>query len=64
MKLFRVRAEKRDYFTGHTAKEGELITAKERNTKFRYLEDYLFQPVNVKASAIVHKDGARYERGF
>lgn len=63
MKYYRVIKEKHDYFTGNTTIYGELLTEKERNTKFRYLFDDCFQIVNVNKNNTVFIFGARYEIG-
>lgn len=45
MKYYRAKGEYHDYFTGYTTVPGELVTERERNTKFRYLSDHVFEPV-------------------
>lgn len=45
MKYYRAKGEYHDYFTGHTTIPGELVTQRERDTKFRFLTDNVFEPV-------------------
>lgn len=48
MKFYKVVVDdKYDYFTGCTTIKNELLTERERNTKFRYLQDDVFQEVEV-----------------
>ena len=47
MIYYRAKTESHDYFTGYTTISGELLTVKERNTKFRYLHDCLFDKVEI-----------------
>ncbi len=63
MKYYKAIAEKHDYFTGYTTSYGELITEKERNTKFRYLQNDCFQTVEVSKRNTVFIFGCRYEIG-
>lgn len=63
MRYYKAITEKHDYFTGYTTVYGELITEKERNTKFRYLMDDCFQPVEVSKKNTVWIFGCRYETG-
>ena len=56
-----VKGDKHDYFTGYTTVLGELVTPRERNTKFRYLTDDVFEKVNVSKKKTVWIFGARYE---
>lgn len=55
--------DKHDYFTGNTTIKNELLTEKERNTKFRYLTDEYFTPVNISRKNVYFSFGARFERG-
>jgi len=61
MKFYRVRREAHDYFTGHTAIENELVTQKERDTKFRYLKDSVFEEVEISKKKTFWSFGARFE---
>ena len=45
MKYYRAKGEYHDYFTWNTTIPGELVTERERNTKYRYLADHVFEPV-------------------
>ena len=47
MKFYKAICEKHDYFTGYTTCIGELVTERERNCKFRYLNDDVFEIVEV-----------------
>ena len=61
MKYYKALAEKYDYFTGYTTIPGELVTKRERDTKFRYLLDDVFQPVEVSKNKVFWNFGARFE---
>ncbi len=63
MKFYRVIQEKHDYFTGYTTINNELLTERERNTKFRYLYDDCFEVVNVSKKRTYWNFGARFEIG-
>lgn len=45
MKYYRAKGEHYDYFTGYTTVPGELLTQRERDTKFRYMSDNVFDLV-------------------
>lgn len=61
MLYYRPTTEKYDYFTGYTAIKGELLTEKERNRKFRYLDDCFFEVVNVNRNKTYWSFGCRWE---
>lgn len=61
MKFYKAVAEKYDYFTGYTTVVGELVTQRERDTKFRYLADDVFTVVNVSKKKTFWMFGARFE---
>ena len=61
MKYYRALAEKHDYFTGWTTIKNELITQRERDTKFRYLSDDVFEIVEVSRKKTFFSFGARFE---
>lgn len=64
MKYYKVVVDnKHDYFTGYTTIKNELLTEKERNTKFRYLMDDCFKIVEVSKKNIYWVFGARFEIG-
>lgn len=63
MKYYRAAAEKHDYFSGNTTIINELLTEKERNTKFRFLSDSVFEVVEVSKKKIYWSFGARFEIG-
>lgn len=58
-----IKGDKYDHFTGYTTVKNELVTQKERDTKFRYLTDDCFQPVNVSKKNTYWFFGARFENG-
>lgn len=62
MKFYKVVVgDKHDYFTGYTTIKNELLTEKERNTKFRYLYDDVFTIVDVSKKKTYWMFGARFE---
>lgn len=61
MKYYRARQERYDYFTGWTVIENELVTEKERNTKFRYISDSNFEVVDIPKSRTYKSFGVRFE---
>lgn len=61
MKFYKAVAEKHDYFTGYTTVVGELVTQRERDTKFRYLTDDVFTVVEVSKKKTFWSFGARFE---
>ena len=62
MKFYKVVVDdKYDYFTGYTTIENELLTERERNTKFRYLQDDCFQVVEISKKKTFWCFGARFE---
>lgn len=61
MKYYKALAEKHDYFTGWTTVKDELITQKERDTRFRYLSDDVFKPVEVSRKKTFINFGVRFE---
>lgn len=62
MKFYKVVVDdKHDYFTGYTTVKNELLTEKERNKKFRYLSDDVFQVVEVSKKKTFWMFGARFE---
>ena len=60
MKYYMSNGEYYDYFTGNTVLPGELITKRERNSKFRYLCDNCFTLVKVNKKDTYFSFGARY----
>lgn len=61
MLFYRVRREAYDYFTGNTAIKNELLTQKERDSKFRYLKDDVFQEVQISKKKTFWSFGCRFE---
>ena len=62
MLYYRAKAEKHDYFTGYTTILGELLTQRERYTKFRYLSDDIFDTVEVSRKRTFTMFGCRFEK--
>ena len=61
MKYYRVTKDNvHDYFTGYTTIKNELLTEKERNTKFRYLKDDCFEIVEISRKKTYWFFGARF----
>ena len=61
MKYYKALKEVHDYFTGWTLVKNELVTEKERNTKFRYLSNAVFKEVEVSKKKIYFNFGCRFE---
>lgn len=61
MKFYKALREAHDYFTGYTTVENELVTQRERDTKFRYLSDSVFEEVDVSKKKTFWNFGARFE---
>ena len=62
MLFYRATREAHDYFTGYTTVKNELVTQKERDTKFRYLMDTVFEKVDVSKKKTYWLFGARFEK--
>ena len=60
MKYYRAIGEFHDYFNGWTTVENELLTEKERNTKFRYLSDLCFKIVEHPKNRTYKSFGCRF----
>ena len=63
MKYFRVIKEKYDYFNKNTTVMNELLTPRERNTKFRYLKDDCFEEVEISKKNTYINFDVRFEKG-
>ena len=61
MLFYRATKEAHDYFTGNTTIKNELVTQKERDTKFRYLSDSVFEKVEISKKKTFWSFGARFE---
>ena len=61
MLFYKATKEAHDYFTGNTTIKNELLTQAERNTKFRYLKDSVFEVVNISKKKTFWNFGARFE---
>lgn len=62
MIYYKAIKEAHDYFTGNTTIKNELLTQKERDTKFRYLSDYVFEKVEISKKKIFWNFGTRFEK--
>ena len=60
MKFYRVLEQKYDYFTKNETVENELLTEKERNSKFRYIPDEYFEIVNISKKKTFWSFGCRF----
>lgn len=63
MKFYKAEIEAHDYLTGYTTCIGELVTERERNSKFRYLTDDVFTIVEVSKKKTYWMFGCRFECG-
>ena len=61
MLFYKATKEAHDYFTGNTTIKNELLTQAERDTKFRYLKDSVFEVVNISKKKTFWNFGARFE---
>ena len=61
MRYYKATKEAHDYFTGWTTVKDELVTEKERNTRFRYLKDTVFEPVEISRKRTFFSFGVRFE---
>lgn len=61
MLFYRAKREAYDYFNKNGMVEGELITQKERDSKFRYLKDDVFEAVDIPKNKTFWCFGARFE---
>lgn len=57
---YRAKGEYHDYFTGYTTAINELITERERNTRFRHLSDKCFKKVECRKRDTYICFGCRY----
>lgn len=62
MTYYRAKREAFDYFNEYPVVRGELLTAKERNTKCRYLNDDIFEIVDIPRTRTFMIFGARFEK--
>lgn len=53
---------KHDFFTGNTTIKNELLTERERHSKFRYLMDSVFKKVEISKRNTFKCFGARFEK--
>lgn len=53
----------RDWFNGTWTREGELLTPRERHSKYRYLSDDKFKEVAIAPRSTCFVCGRRYAHG-
>jgi len=63
MLYYKVKHDAYDYLNKYAVVKNELLTARERNIKCRYLSDDIFEPVNISKNNIFWFFGARFECG-
>ena len=63
MKYYRVIKEKYDDINKNMTVMNELLTPRERNTKFRYLKDDCFEEVEISKKNTYINFGVRFEIG-
>jgi len=63
MMYYKALDDRYDYFTGNALVKNELITPRERNTKYRYISDRFFSVVNVKKTETYFNFGVRLQAG-
>lgn len=63
MLYYKVIKEKYDYFNKNMTVMNELLTLRERNTKFRYLKDDCFEEVEISKKNTYINFGVRFEIG-
>lgn len=62
MKFYKaIKGDVYDYLTGYATVKNELVTQRERDTKFRYLSDSVFEEVNVSKKRTFWNFGVRFE---
>ena len=59
MIYYRVLRDAYDYFNKYGHVEGELLTGKERNTKCRYISDYVFRKCSTSSRNTFKMFGVR-----
>lgn len=63
MLYYRAKGDFYDYFNNYEVIRNELLTAKERNRKCRYLSDNCFEAVNISKKDIYFSFGVRFQIG-
>ena len=58
---FKAKRDAMDYLTGFPVVKDELLTPKERNTQARYLDDSIFEVVEISRKKTYKSFGARFE---
>ena len=61
MKYYKALTEKHDYFTGWTTVKNELLTEREKNTRFPHLYEYFYKPVEVNKNKTFFSFGCRFQ---
>ena len=51
-----------DYFNKNSIIKNELLTAKERNSRVRYLSDSYFEIIEIPKTKVFWSFGARFEK--
>ena len=62
MLYYQVVEDSYDFFNNHSAIKGELFTAKERDTKVRYISDDHFKPVHISKRQVYFSFGCRFSK--
>lgn len=61
MLYYRVKDDAYDYFNKYAVVKNELLTARERNTKCRYISDEHFEAVQISKKKTFFNFGCRFE---
>lgn len=61
MKYLRAKKDAYDYFSKYGVVEGELLTAKERNNRCPYLQDCVFDEVEINRNDTFVNFGCRFQ---
>lgn len=59
---YKAKTDAMDYLTGFPVVEGELLTPKERHTVARYLDDAIFEIVEISRKKTYKSFGVRFEK--
>lgn len=58
---FRAKCDAYDHFTGYPVVKGELLTPRERHAQAGYLQDEIFEIVEISRKKTYKSFGARFE---
>lgn len=61
MKYYKARKDSYDWFNKSLVLKDELVTKKERDSKFRYVADFSFEVVEIPKTNIHIVEGRRFE---